>query len=240
MKVQTKKVIAKEFLYLLLVIALGLVCFLSTYLYNLYLNNQDGNLDKIIVQKEKLADSLKNLLNVKNDPFKKYGGYEIIPTKKISINQFAEKIKEKYPEYFKIDDRILVEKVIAKYPVYLASVDITGLKGISDSVDGLPILKKKKSSRENWDNYMEIKLSSNDSLGFPPPFKTWKQSEKIKSELIKANFEKLQIETKVLSFKDQVALGCKALIFFFIMLFGVRYLYYAAKWSIITLKQNEP
>lgn len=237
MNIRTKKIIAKEFLYLLFVFALGVVCFLSIYAYNFYLYKQGENLNKTILQKQKVADSLNKLIAVKNDPFKEFGGREITPAKRFSVDQFAQMIKTKYPEYKKIDNRILVEKVIAKYPIYQESVDLTSQNISRDSIDGLPILKKKKSTKENWDNYLEINIPIKTSLPTPPPYKIWKESEQIKSELSKEKIERNQIDLKVLSFNDQFLFTCKALILFFIILFGIRYLYYAFKWSTTTLKE---
>ena len=39
------------------------------------------------------------------------------PPKKLSIGEFAAKIKEKYPDYKDIEDNALVDKIVSKYPV---------------------------------------------------------------------------------------------------------------------------
>ena|ERR1700712_1175935 len=46
------------------------------------------------------------------------------PTNKLTISQFAAKIKSKYPEYKDVDNKTLVEKMLVKYPVYKESVDL--------------------------------------------------------------------------------------------------------------------
>lgn len=61
----------------------------------------------------------------------------------LTVDQFAEKIKSKYPEYKDIDNYDLTEKIIAKYPVYKDMVDFqkknqiesTGLSGEDISTD---------------------------------------------------------------------------------------------------------
>ncbi|WP_291122942.1 hypothetical protein [Flavobacterium sp. UBA6046] len=220
MKVQTKKVIAKEFLYLLLVIALGLVCFLSTYPYNFYLNNRDGNLGKIIVQKEKLADSLNKIENnLQSIDAPKYKLWRAL-----NSSRYYTKSYDDFEKQFSIIDRINKLYRALNQSGYYTKSSTEFINQYFSDVKNDPFAEF---------GGHEIK----DSLPPPPKYKKWKESEKIKSELIKANFEKSQIETKVLSFKDQVAIGCIALMLFFIMLFGVRYLYYTVKWSIITLKQ---
>jgi len=43
---------------------------------------------------------------------------------KLTITQFAIKIKNKYPEYRNIENRTLVEKILIKYPIYKETVDL--------------------------------------------------------------------------------------------------------------------
>ena len=45
--------------------------------------------------------------------------------KKLSVKDFATKIKQKYPDYKDIDDKVLTDKIIAKYPVYKDQVELT-------------------------------------------------------------------------------------------------------------------
>ena len=42
----------------------------------------------------------------------------------LNINQFANKIKQKYPQYVDIEDEELVDKILTKYPEYKDQVDI--------------------------------------------------------------------------------------------------------------------
>jgi hypothetical protein len=42
---------------------------------------------------------------------------------KYTRQQFASKIKEKYPAYAEMDDNTLVEKITAKYPQYLDQIE---------------------------------------------------------------------------------------------------------------------
>ena len=43
----------------------------------------------------------------------------------LNTNQFANKIKQKYPQYGDIEDEELVNKIITKYPEYENQVDIS-------------------------------------------------------------------------------------------------------------------
>ena len=42
---------------------------------------------------------------------------------RLSVKDFAGRIKAKYPTYSEIEDRELVSKIIAKYPEYEESID---------------------------------------------------------------------------------------------------------------------
>jgi len=44
----------------------------------------------------------------------------------LSVDEFAEKIKAKYPQYKDMDNLELTNKIIAKYPVYKDQVNISG------------------------------------------------------------------------------------------------------------------
>lgn len=48
-----------------------------------------------------------------------------MPVDKLTIEQFAQKVKAKYPQYKDVDDSVLVDKIIAKHPEYKDRVDVT-------------------------------------------------------------------------------------------------------------------
>ena len=52
------------------------------------------------------------------------------PPKKLSVGEFAAKIKSKYPEYKDIDDSELTNKMLSKFPVYKDQVDFTEKKNV--------------------------------------------------------------------------------------------------------------
>ena len=55
------------------------------------------------------------------------------PPKKLSVGEFASKIKSKYPEYKDVDDNELTSKMLSKFPVYKDQVDFIEKKN-----DGQP------------------------------------------------------------------------------------------------------
>jgi len=46
-----------------------------------------------------------------------------MPVDKLTIEQFAQKVKAKYPEYKDVNDSVLVEKMVAKYPEYKTKIN---------------------------------------------------------------------------------------------------------------------
>src|SRR3990167_1222156 len=64
-----------------------------------------------------------------------------MPDGKLTISEFATKIKDKYPQYKDIDDSTLTEKILAKYPQYREQVElkkkIISGNGISDLGNGV-------------------------------------------------------------------------------------------------------
>lgn len=64
---------------------------------------------------------------------------EVIPPVKLSVAEFAAKIKEKYPAYKEQDDSTLVSAILKKYPQYAEQVDIQK-KSLDQSTSVLPTL----------------------------------------------------------------------------------------------------
>lgn len=50
------------------------------------------------------------------------------PPKKLSVDAFAAKIKEKYPDYAHVDNALLAKKIVEKYPQYAEQVDMPSEK----------------------------------------------------------------------------------------------------------------
>ena len=45
---------------------------------------------------------------------------------KLTVDQFADKIKRKYPQYNSLDNKTLTQKIVAKYPTYASQIANTG------------------------------------------------------------------------------------------------------------------
>ena len=47
-----------------------------------------------------------------------------MPEPKLSVAEFAAKVKSKYPQYADVDDSLLVGKMVENYPVYADQVNL--------------------------------------------------------------------------------------------------------------------
>lgn len=214
MNLQTKKIIAKEFLVLTLVLGLGLICFLSIYPYNAYRNSQVENLSKNINVKTKLVDSLRYSYNSKAE----------------KQNWYFEKVSSEFDHDSKYNTK---EKVWNR----------------------LDDLAKKDSIKFKWEKVWSKELIAfNKEVGFETPesFKVfieanriqkldtdkYNQSLKPNQEVTQLTADKSEIENKTLLSGQQFEFGIKSLIFLSIIFFGLRYLFYAIKWSLKVLKQK--
>lgn len=57
---------------------------------------------------------------------------------KMSVQDFAAKIKEKYPSYASVGDSDLVQKIVAKYPQYQSQVDLNAKPAAGGTVSAAP------------------------------------------------------------------------------------------------------
>jgi hypothetical protein len=64
MNLQTKKVIAREFVTLTILLSIGLISFLGTFIYNSILNNKINGISTFITEKAITADSLRKNYNL--------------------------------------------------------------------------------------------------------------------------------------------------------------------------------
>ena len=83
-----------------------------------------------------------------------------MPDEKLSIQDFAAKIKAQYPEYEAYDDTVLVDAMLQKYPVYKAQVDYNPKKKEptdSESLDGQSQLQTAEPEIKNpwYDSFKE-------------------------------------------------------------------------------------
>ena len=63
-----------------------------------------------------------------------------MPEDKLTLEQFGQKIKAKYPQYNDIDDILLSQKILAKYPQYSTQIMTEeGLMPTGERLGGIPL-----------------------------------------------------------------------------------------------------
>ncbi|WP_214072182.1 hypothetical protein [Mucilaginibacter sp. dw_454] len=98
--------------------------------YFIFSEYQDSSYTDHVRHEEKYYGVLGNFM-VYHEPFENIGRQGIpqdttmYGSPKMTISQFAQKIKSRYPEYRAIDNKILVEKILNKYPVYKETVNLS-------------------------------------------------------------------------------------------------------------------
>lgn len=211
MKLQTKKIIAREFLLLTIVFALGFICFLSTYPYNNYKSSQAGSLDKTIAEKNRITDSLSYSYKSKSQK------------KDWFFGKFTEKFGSDHYKNDEFWNRLS----------YLAERDSIKYKWNSWSKELIDFNKELNfDTPQKFKEFIDAnRLNRNDSANF-------NESEKVNQDILTLKQQKKEIEIKKLSFKEQVRFGVTSTIILLIILFATRYLFYAVKWSIKVLKQK--
>ena len=58
-----------------------------------------------------------------------------------TVDEFAQKIKTKYPEYSEMDNRELAQKIVNKHPEYKDQVSLEAESSFADKYIGEPIMK---------------------------------------------------------------------------------------------------
>ncbi len=215
MQLHTKKVIAREFIILLITIFLVIGAFAGTYIYNSLQNNQTLQLDDAIVKKTAFAEGLAKpyKLKMKNQQWFYDKNNEIVDLTHTEINS-------PYKLWQRLD--------------YLAATDSIQIK--LDSV-WTPEIKELLVTID-FDNPQKLiafidknRLTESDSADFSRSTAIYTEIEKVKK--VKATYK-----AKLFSFDKQVNFAGWILCITLIVLFGLRYLFYAIGWSVRILKQK--
>lgn len=212
MKLTTKKIIAREFLNLTLVITLGIISFLCTFPYNTFKKNQAEKVSIEILEKSKKSDSL--ILPFKNKLDKKQWFYNEFS------NQYGNDTYTMENLWNRLDYLALNDSIIDRWYNSWSKDVIKFNKEI-----GFSTPEKFQSFIEN--NH----LAKAELLNY-----------NLSKDIIKKNVlltkKKDQINREVLSENEQIEFGFRVLLVMFIILFLIRYFLYAIMWSFQTLKEK--
>lgn len=214
MQLQTKKIIAREFLILTLTALIGFVGFLGTYSNNYFKKTKIDKLEENIVEKNRMSDSLSKSYNIKVGKQNRF------------FNKYFDKVNREDTE-FNTSDKLwkrlsdLAQKDSIKYK----------WKNVWNK-ELISFLKETGFS--DGDNFNSFIVTNTITTS---DFENYNHSAKLNQEIKELKSEKDTIRSKILSINQQIAFGFKCFIVASIILFGARYLFYAVRWSIRTLKQ---
>lgn len=215
MKLKIKKLIAREFLLLILAIGIGFVAFSCTYLFNFYQQSKSQNISNEIRAKETIADSL--------------------------VRPFNNKIKQHEWFYNQNNEKIDLSGSLYDSPERLWN--ILNELALKDSIRikfrtvWTPELKKILSDI-GFDNPEKLKSFIDENRLTIEDSSKYEQAKNIRTEI---NLLRNKIgvhDSKILSINAQIELGFWTFCISFILLFAIRYIVYAIKWSLNTLRQS--
>jgi hypothetical protein len=247
MKLQTEKVIAREFLMLILVFGLGIMGFLCTYPYNRFqyskLNDLKIAIDKKSEELEKLNENLSKALILIEHPKD-----SLINSSDTPINAFVDTSVSNHfclipplPKGFTPQDINLYRSMYIEGIYDLIKNNIEGFTKTPDDFKRLMLDTSSYSERV----YKALKEAVNNKIQKKEYYDALSNNNlenkinkwvSIDDEFSKIRIQQKQIESSVLSFREQMKIGGILIFFFLIILFGFRYLIYGIRWSFKTLK----
>lgn len=215
MKLETKKVLAREFMILIAVMVIGLSSFLGTYLYNFYQHKKSKNISKEIYSAKLFADSLSKPFNSK---IKQHIWFYNQNNEKVNLSKAI--YNNPRLLWQRLDEIALKDSIIIRYhqnwtPELKAIFTKIGFKTPEKLLDFI-----NKNRITNTDSLMNVK--AND----------------IRKKITILKTEKHIQNSKILSFTSQVEFGWFTFCISLLVFFALRYIYYAIRWSIKILKQS--
>lgn len=218
MKLSTKKIIAREFILLIIALLSFALGYLSILLFNLFIQYKiNGIKDKILLVESK-TDSTTNLFNAKLEKQLRF-------TKTV----FAETSNEEVPADI-VDE--LNERAWRTFYDYANTKDSINYMWEHKWKDKLTIAIKNYGIKTTYDFKVFILNnynSKNDSLHY----ENLLNRKSILKQQENRNHEKL------ISYEDQMNYSLQITFFFMVLIFPIRYIFKAIKWSLFILKSKE-
>jgi hypothetical protein len=215
MKLITKKIIAREFLILTLVIVIGLICFLSTFPYNSFIHHQIKNLKNEIDQKRTLSDSLSKPYSTKI--------------------QNQEWYFKKFNEEFDLGELNTTEKWWNN-SVQLAINDSNSIRWERFWNQDKTVLKSiNKIGFLNGDSLQRFIITNTVDRS---DIENKTKADNLKNDIAKIESKQKNAANSILTYHDQLFFSMISLITLVFISFGIRYFYYGVNWSLKTLKQK--
>ncbi len=241
MRLKTKKIIAREFLFLMGCISVFILTYFGTLTYNLLIETRISMLEKSIISINEKINSLEKTffqkVNNQKEFYEKFMGH---PYNKVNTEDLWHWSQ---PEYKK---RLLVEELLGKTS--------TGIPKYQDLWKSLEELQKTdsviyKRNHRLSDNLIERlnETGYNNGHDFNQFIKenSLNADEKENKSMVSnmednvINLQEQIRDTRQKSFIDRINISSFLLILAILIAFPLRYLFLAIRWSIKTLKQKE-
>jgi hypothetical protein len=213
MKIETKKVIAREFLLFVLAVGLGILTYLSTFLYNYYQMNDSNKIKFEISRKQIIADSLMNPLLKKRE---KHAWFYRKNNEKVDLSRAEYNSPEKLWDILDNyeEDNLIIYKYQNKWSKELKELlREIGFENAQELIEFIKANRISNTEKKNFEKGKKIELEINE-LG---------------DNLIKR-------KSKILNSTRQLEIGLFAFCIAFSLLFAARYIYYSIIWSIEVLR----
>ncbi len=215
MNKKVKKIIAREFLILLALIVLTSLIFICVFPYNSYQKNNIDKIDKSLSEKEKLTENLHKSVDEKIENQEWF--FEKLSSEFDITNSEYSELKTLWPILQRIAENDSIEhRWNNKWE-----------KSLTDFHKGIGF----KNGKELETFIEKNSISSDDSIQL-------KKSEEIRKEITELKKQRAEFKYKILNDNDKLDLVGGIGVTLFGILFLLRYLIYAVKWSLRTLKEK--
>ena len=228
MKLQIKKIIAREFLILLLSASIALVSYLVIYPYNYFKQREVDKLSQQISLNKSISDSLSKPLKTKTE-------------KQLWFS-------DKYYKEYHLDDPYKTSKYYDEYGIPIMEHNsnlrvFERLKYLSQNDSIFLLWKDKKDFEEfggrfGFQTPKDFKVFIDDNIITQDNITKSNQSDTVDNKIKADLLERDNIKTKVVPSNTQMTLTYSIFLFAIIALFGLRYIFYGIKWSLRALKQK--
>ena len=209
MNIKTKKIVAREFIFIVSILSLGILTFLFIYPYNYYNGIQANNKSDLIRRNHSVADKI-------NDVFK------------LKIEK-QEWFFKKMTEYFNIDYNN--SEMLWARNERLLKADSLKIKWLTwNNEIKIPFMKMGFNSYVSMEEFIKANSLNTEEL------KNKIKYDSLQHVINKLYDEKRTIKNNILSYTQQKELALKVIFALIIILFVLRYLIYGTLWSIKTLK----
>ena len=216
MNLKVKKIIAREFIFLISIITGVILLYFATFLYNFFYLAQIKSIEHQIVEKRQLSDSLANRYRIK-DNTQTWLHSEFINSFNVIDN----------PNYTRTE--------MWKGLYRLAKADSIELKWNTTWKDNVRefFLSIDMNSPGKVERFIERNYI------YPQDISNYKRSQNINMEITVLNDKQNKFYRNILSRSQQYSFAVSASLVLFIFAFLVRYTLYGIRWALIVLKTSD-